>query len=341
MFPDQIPRINYAKFSRCEERKQMKDAGEESDLIRKADMAIEEAVSQALSRDDVLRMTDFNEIDVSVKNGIVYLSGHVMSTASQSRVENAVLSVPDILEIKNNLVLDDGLTLEVAAALGKLEHTYSCKFFTGVSHGVVSINGVVDRQNTVWLAEKCAAGIPNVRGVINNVRVAGSALKSHNQLFLQPIIGETIYFLDGAFGIVKQVIINPNHRRVVAMTMQGKFTDQQYELNSLVDGKTPVPEQLITVSMTLVRYLTRVSGFLYIRSNERNRYVDFDPAAFFAANLSWIPPYPYCPEDVLIPIEYRNADLKLADESDPFPFGEILEDASIREQFFATDSFGL
>jgi hypothetical protein len=43
-------------------------------------------------------------------------------------------------------------------------------------------------------------------------------------------------------------------------------------------------------------------------------------------NKDWVPPYPYCSEDVLFPIESRSADI------------QILEDASMREQFFATNS---
>ena len=159
----------------------------------------------------------------------------------------------------------------------------------------------------------------------------------------RPAIGEAIYFLDGISGVVKQVIINPNNRRVIAMTIQGKFTDPRYEVNSSTygNGKAHLPEQLVTVSMKAVRYLTRVSGFLYIQSSERTRYLDFDPGIFAAPDHDWQPPYPYCSEDVLFPIEYLNADIHIENDPEQFPFGAVIEEASIREQLFATDSLGL
>ena len=340
MFPVQVPRINSDEFSRCEERRQMMDHGKSLRPIQKTDAAIKEYIDHAFLKDDVLRAIEYSEIDVHVKNGVIYLNGHIVSTTSQSRIENAMRAIPGILGIKNNLVLDDKLTFEVATSLGKLEHTYNCKFFTGASHGVVSLNGIVSDENVKLLAEKCAASNPNVRGVINNVRVSGTELELQDQPFLQPTIGEIIYFLDGISGVVKQVIINPNNRRVIAMTIQGKFTDRRYELHSQTDRKAGPPEQLVAVPMSVVRYLTRTSGFLYINSNERNRYMDFDPGTFIVPNIDWLPPYPYCPDDVLFPVEYKEADIQIAYEPHRFPFAAISEDASLSEQLLANDSLG-
>jgi len=340
MFPVQVPRINSVEFSRCEEHKQITDHGKSLSPIQKTDAAIKEYVDHAFWKNEVLRAIEYSEIDVHVKNGVVYLDGHIVSAASQNRIENAMRAIPGILGIRNNLVLDDRLTLEVATSLGKLEHTYDCKFFTGASHGVVSLNGIVSDENVKLLAEKCAASNPNVRGVINNVRVSGTELELQDQPFLQPTIGEIIYFLDGISGVVKQVIMNPNNRRVIAMTVQGKFTDRRYELHSLTDGKAQLPEQLVAVPMSVVRYLTKASGFLYINSTERNRYTDFDAGTFIVPNKDWLPPYPYCPDDVLFPVEYQDADIQIAYEPYRFPFAAISEDASLREQLLANDSPG-
>ena len=86
--------------------------------------------------------------------------------------------------------------------------------------------------------------------------------KSPEQPFLQPTIGETIYFLDGISGVVNQVIINPNNRRVVAMTVRAQFANQRQELKSLNNGKALSPERLVVLPMDVVRYMTKVSGFL-------------------------------------------------------------------------------
>jgi hypothetical protein len=125
------------------------------------------------------------------------------------------------------------------------------------------------------------------------------------------------------------------------MIVQGQFTDPRFEHHPLTHGKAQLPEQLVSVRMNAVRYLTKVSGFLNLKSCERNLYLDFDPGQFDVPDNNWVPPYPYCSENVLFPIEYRKANVEIDDTPDPFPFGAILEDASIREQFFATDSIGL
>jgi osmotically-inducible protein OsmY len=310
--------INPDKFSKFEKRREIIDHGKKPGPIHKTDEAITETIYLAFWKDDVLRKLGYHELGVYVKSGDVHLSGHIVDTDSQIRIQNVICNLPDILAIKNDLVMDDKLTLEVAASLGRLENVYDCKFFTGVSHGVVSLNGVVSNENIKCLAEKVAASNPNVRGVINNVRVSGCKSSLPDQPFLQPSIGEVIYFLDGISANVNQVIINPNNRRVIAMTV----TDPCYRFNSL----TRLPQQLVTVPMSVVRYLTRTSGFLNIQSIERDQYQDFDAARFMVPNKDWVPPYPYCSEDVLFPIESRTADI------------QILEDASLREQFFATNS---
>ncbi|MBK7456061.1 MAG: BON domain-containing protein [Anaerolineales bacterium] len=341
MLPAQIPIADPDEFVRCVDKKQNVDHGQDINPTQRTDAAIKESVYQALWNNSVLLAMEYDGIDVQVNNGVVYLFGHIVNTTSQRLIKNAIQTIPEILTVNDALVLDDQLTNEVAVSLSDLEHTYNCKFFTGVSHGVVSLNGTVRDKNVKILAEKTASSNPNVRAVINNVRIAGTKSQPAVQPFLQPMIGEVIYFLDGVSGIVKQVVINPNNRRVVAMIIQGKFTDPRYKINSFVSGQAQPPEQLVTVPMNTVRYLTRVSGFLYIRSDERKRYSDFDPGILFLPGNDWKPPYPYCSGDVLFPIQYRNASTQLQNDLEEFPFGAIMEDSSMREQFFATDSLGL
>ncbi|HEX9333083.1 MAG TPA: BON domain-containing protein [Anaerolineales bacterium] len=340
MLATQIPRINPDEFSKCEERSQMTDHGKSLSPIQKTDTAIKGFIDRAIWKDDVLRAIEYYEIEVHVKSGIVYLYGHIVGTTSQNRIQTAIRAIPGILGIQNNLVLDDKLTLEVAASLGELEHTYECKFFTGASHGVISLNGNVGDENVKLLAEQRAASNPNVRGVINNVRVSGAEQELQDQPFLQPTIGEIIYFLDGVSGAVKQVIINPNNRRVTAMIIEGKFADRHDELNLLTDGKARPSEHLVVVPMNEVRYLTKVSGFLYINSNERNRYMEFNPTRFFAPKNDWQAPYPYCPDDVLFPIEQREVEYQILEQLPRPPFVVALQEQALWEQLLANDSLG-
>jgi osmotically-inducible protein OsmY len=316
------------------------DQGTDPGPVQPRDAAMREYIYEAFWKDDFLRAMESGEIDVFVRDGLVSLNGHIMSMTSQKRVENALREVRGIVRIENNLVLDDKLTLQVAASLGTLEHTYDCKFLTGVSHGVVSLSGRVSNENVKLMAERAAAANPNVRGVINHVRVSGADPGLQDQPFLQPAIGKSIYFLDGISGVVRQVIINPDNRRVIAMTLQGKFNNQHYGFHPFTDGEARLHQQLHAVPMSVVRYLTRVSGFLSINSSESNRYGAFDPGYFVAPHEDWVPPYPYCPGDVLFPIESRDAENPIAFGPHQFSFGAILQDAGLSEQLLVNDSLG-
>lgn len=340
MFPAQIPRIKPDEFSRCEEPEQKTDHGKSLSPSQKTDAAIKESIEHAFWKDDVLRAIEYDGIEVHVRNGIVYLNGHIVGTTSQRQIRTAIRAIAGIRGLQNNLVLDDKLTLEVATSLGELEHTYDCKFFTGASHGVISLNGIVSDENVKSLAEKRAASNPSVRGVINNVRVSGAEQELQNQPFLQPTIGEIIYFLDGVSGVVKQVIMNPNNRRVVAMTIWGQFADQRQEFKSLNSGETRSAERLVVLSMDLIRYMTKVSGFLYINSNERSRYMDFDPGSFRSPNVGWAPPYPYCPDDVLFPIEQPEVEYQILEQLPRHPFMVAMQEQALWEQLLANDSLG-
>jgi osmotically-inducible protein OsmY len=339
MLATQLPRINPVEFSRCEETEQKTDHGKRLSPGQKTDAAIKRSVDHAIWNDNVLRAIEYHEIDVHVKNGIVHLHGHIAGATSKTRIENAMRSVPGILGIQNDLVLDDKLTLDVATSLGELEHTYDCKFFTGASHGVISLNGTVSDKNVKRLAEKRAASNPNVRGVINNVRVSAAEHELPDQPFLQPTIGETIYFLDGVSGVVQQVIINPSDRRVIAMTVRGQFTDLQ-EIKTLNSSSGQSADRLVVLSMDLVRYMTKVSGFLNINSTEQKRYVNFNSALFRTPNVDWTPPHPYCPHNVLFPLEQREIEYQIIEGLPRPPLVFALPEEVLWQRLLADENLG-
>jgi len=94
--------------------------------------------------------------------------------------------------------------------------------------------------------------------------------------------------------------------------------------------------------MNEVRYLTRGSGFLYIRSNERNRYTEFNAARFFTPKKDWKAPHPYCPADVLFPVEQREVEVEyqILEELPRPPFVVALQEQVLWEQLLANDSLG-
>jgi hypothetical protein len=124
------------------------------------------------------------------------------------------------------------------------------------------------------------------------------------------------------------------------MILLMNFTDPRLPVNSLTEGKSRLPLQVVNVPMDAVRYLTKISGFLLIKSSERNRYQEFDPASFFAPDVNWTPPYPYCPQDVLFLAAVSKTESPTAPATHPFPFEELLERSSLKEQFLATEDPG-
>jgi len=338
MYKEQIVPINHDKFYRCEEQSWTDtDDEKKHDPIQKKDAEIKEKINHALWNDAVLRVTDNKEIEIQVRNGIVYMSGHLISTTNHQRIEKALQTVDGIQGIQNNLVLDDELTLAVAAALGQLEQSYNCKFFTGVSHGVVVLNGEVSTLDVRHMAEQCAASNPNVRGVINYIRVPGVDLGIQDHRLLQPPIGKEVYFYDGVSGIIRQVVINPDNRRVIAMLIHGHFYDRPQNLDLTRDSADQPVEQLLVIPMSVMGNLTGSSGFLTIQSTDFSEYQKFEASLFTAPNENWVPPYPYCPEDVLLPVDLEKT---VGDESYQPTSRPKMKTETVSEQLLANDSLG-
>ena len=98
MLATQIPKINPDEYSRCEETEQKTNRGKRLSPSQKTDAAIKGMVDRAIWNDDVLRAIEYDEIAVHVKHGVVYLSGHIVSTTSRSQIEKAI-RVPKVAEI--------------------------------------------------------------------------------------------------------------------------------------------------------------------------------------------------------------------------------------------------
>src|SRR5512144_3060241 len=108
MLAVQTAQGNFAEFSRCSDQSQLTvEQQKMNHRAEKADASMAEKVDRALEKIDVLRRTDYGEIDIAVKDGVVFLSGHVVSTTNQRRAETAARSIPGVLDVKSYLVSDD------------------------------------------------------------------------------------------------------------------------------------------------------------------------------------------------------------------------------------------
>jgi osmotically-inducible protein OsmY len=337
----QVLPIIFDEIYRCGKTSRAQAGNEKSnDPANEIDTALKEKINSALWQDDVLRVTDYNEIDIYVKNRIVYLSGHMISATNEQRVKKVLQTIGGIYGFINNLVMDDELMYEVATSLGQLEKIHHCKFFTGVSNGFVTLNGEVSNTKVRLLAEQCAASHANVRGVINYIRIPGIDLGIQDQRLLQPPIGKEIYFRDGLSGIVQQVVINPDNRRVIAMAIQGNIYDSRQNPTLSNNSFAQPAKQLLFIPLDVVEYLTKDSGFLTIKSTDFTRYQKFDATLFAAPDKDWRPPYPYCPEDVLFPIHTQLEDSKTGNIPNPASALLETEEQIHSGDLLANDSLG-
>jgi osmotically-inducible protein OsmY/sporulation protein YlmC with PRC-barrel domain len=263
------------------------------------DDALSEKVDAALWSDDILRNTDYVEISVSVQDGIVKLRGHVISLLNKTRIENAARSVAGVLGVENDLVVDQDLVTAVARALGIDELTRFERISVGADNGVIRLNGQV-RSNAVRdTAEAIAASIPQVRGVINNLKAPDGVIDLEEPQFWQPPIGQEVSAEDMLLGQVESVIIDHHNRCATGFVVHGYFPDFQKIDDDRLPGEDLQHERRVVIPIDAIRYTTDSSVSLKESGFEAALHPDFNPAAFIHPDAAWQPPYPYLWEEVL------------------------------------------
>jgi osmotically-inducible protein OsmY len=263
------------------------------------DDALAAEVEAALWSDEILRNTDYQEIGVSVEDGIVKLQGHVISLRNKTRAEEAACSVPGVLALENELVLDQHLVSAVAQALGNDERTRFQEISVGAQNGFITLNGHVDSAAIRESAETLAASVPEVRGVINYVQAPNVVISSKEHQVWQPLIGQEVCAADMQLGCVERVILNPRNRHVTAFAARGYFPDPEDKDGYRSPDEEPQQERSIVIPLDAARYVTDSSVLLEISGVEAARSRAFDPADFLVPPADWQPPYPYRWEQVL------------------------------------------
>jgi osmotically-inducible protein OsmY len=264
----------------------------------KTDAVIKSDVENALWKNELLRVTDYHEIHIEVSNGVVTVTGHVAGMMNHDRVALALGTVKGIVAVRIRLVADDKLLIKVCEALIKVERIEGGHVFAKVDHGLVVLSGKVTDAETRILAEQCAGSVPGIRGVMNEIAAPGVDLEAEDQRFLQPVIGEQIYFRNGPSGYVRQVVLKRSSLRVAAVIIAGRFHPAQENSANTPDNAAPAVDRLVVIPVSAIQDLTSDSGLLLIDSTDTAIVHDFDPANFVAFNEDWVPPYPYCYDDV-------------------------------------------
>lgn len=149
-------------------------------------------------------------------------------------------------------------------------------------------------------AEAWAGDVPQIRGVINSIRVPDAGIEFPEPRAIQPRIGAGVYAKDMALGTVERVIVNPVNRLVVAILVDGWFPDPNKNGARWFPGDEAMVRRKVVIPVPTIRHLTNTAVFLKINSTEASRLEDFDPTDFALPEVSWRTPYPYHREDVLL-----------------------------------------
>jgi osmotically-inducible protein OsmY len=142
----------------------------------KTDAELKKDVEAELNYEPSVNAT---HIGVTVKNGVVTLTGHVSSYTERWRAEEAAKRVSGVVAIANELDVklpgisertDEDIAAACAAAL-KESYSVPDKVKCVVSKGFVELVGEVDWHYQKTAAELAIRDIPGVRGITNNITV--------------------------------------------------------------------------------------------------------------------------------------------------------------------------
>jgi BON domain-containing protein len=134
------------------------------------DAELEEAARDALVRYGTLRIWGHAQ-QITARNGVVTLEGHVRTIPSKVLAERLIRQVPGVRELVNNLFVDTDLEVAAAQALAHDPRTVDNfpGILVGCAFGEILLKGSVGTQETKKAAGEIVAQVPGVREVTNEL----------------------------------------------------------------------------------------------------------------------------------------------------------------------------
>lgn len=266
----------------------------------RSDAALAANVRKALWADGLLRQTEYWQIHVRVENSITYLEGYVSIPSMKIRAERAALKAEGIWKINNLLKIDRELESAVKRALGNDPRIGDVPIQVGSQNGFVTLSGVAPDPDIRRAAQQQAIAVPDIRGVLNFIRVPGREIEAEAPRALQPAIGAGIFATDLLLGIVEKVVIDPDNLLVTAILAKAVFPDPAQLPSPWVWNNPRYSERSVIIPMAIVQPRSETDIFLSVNMAEAAVLEGFDASAYALPQEDWRPPYPYQRADVLI-----------------------------------------
>ncbi len=122
---------------------------------------------------------DFKGMNIRVLDSVLYLDGNISSSLRGDIVQDQVLGVAGLLEIKNRLIGDDQLANDLAMVLSRDARTRDLPIGVYPRLGEVRLSGAVHTPEQKAAAGEITANFPGVRSVINGLVVDPKADMIH------------------------------------------------------------------------------------------------------------------------------------------------------------------
>ncbi len=126
------------------------------------DLEIYENVTAAINNDTVVRESRV-PIEVHVEDGIVTLSGIVLSEVMRQRVLFAAATTPGVKKVIDHLYSDRQIEQDIARALAEDPLLRGAHVEISSYQGTVTLYGVLESTEQKEAALKLAGGVPGVR----------------------------------------------------------------------------------------------------------------------------------------------------------------------------------
>lgn len=249
---------------------------------RTPDEVLEELVFEALCRDEIFRSLEQDSIEVDVRDGVVYLEGHLSKSLHRDHLEALAASVPGVREVENLLITDRELSLEVAKALSDDPATRQFDIPVRVFHGWVHLGGTVPTEADREACERVAASVPAVRGVITLPKLTdGSEIPPRRTL--QPMPGAQVFGDAGYMGRIQAVVIDPANRLVTHIVLP----------HSPQAAGEPAEDELCCIPAAAIRTANESSVFLQHGFDPGSETPALRRQDLIEPPADWQPPFPY------------------------------------------------